>query len=52
MVLNGNAADIGKHCVPGVPAKRYGIFLLVTKIESMLLRRTCKNEDDPYISQL
>ena len=23
MVLNGNGADVAKHCVPAVPSKRY-----------------------------
>lgn len=23
LVLNGNAADVAKHCVPAVPTKRY-----------------------------
>lgn len=22
LILNGNGADVAKHCVPGVPAKR------------------------------
>ena len=26
LVLNGNGADIAKHCVPAVPAKRYPFF--------------------------
>lgn len=26
LILNGNGADIAKHCVPGVPAKRYENF--------------------------
>lgn len=29
-ILNGNGADVAKHCIPGVPAKRWvklnGVF--------------------------
>ena len=25
-ILNGNGADIAKHCIPAVPKKRYLIF--------------------------
>lgn len=28
LILNGNGADVAKHCVPAVPARRYNYFMM------------------------
>jgi hypothetical protein len=28
LVLNGNGADVAKHCVPAVPTKRFHLFVI------------------------
>lgn len=40
LVLNGNGADVAKHCVPAVPAKRYRSKLYI-QCYSCLLVNAC-----------